>query len=144
VTDTAAPFFPSSTIKEAAHWGTFLGREWIRDFPDRLHDAGLVDDGTPQRWSNDLSRFLEGAADEGNRGRTTRVMRKLRRTAPREYEVMYQAMVLGHDFNAITAWLNERALRNNIPLPANREVHYRVKDAVALFIAGVDYARAHW
>ena len=140
----AAPFFPSSVIKEAAHWGTFLGAEWIRDFPERMHDAGLVDDGTPQRWSADLSKWLDGARDEGNRGRTTRVMRKLRRVAPREYEVMYQAMVLGHDFNAITEWLNSRAIRNRIPLPEGRDVHYRLKDAVALFIAGVDYARAHW
>ena len=144
MTDAPAPFFASSVIKEAAHWGTFLGAEWIRDFPDRLHDQGLVPDGTPQRWSAEFSKWLEGAADEGNRGRTTRVMRKLRRVAPREYEVMYRAMVLGDSFESITAWLNERAIRNNIPLPANRSVHYRIKDAVALFIAGVDYARAHW
>lgn len=141
---TDAPFFPSSTIKEAAHWGTFLGAEWIRDFPDRMHDHGLVGDGTPQRWSADMAKWIDNAADEGNRGRTTRVMRRLRRVAPREYEVMYQAMVLGENFEAITAWLNARAIRNDIPVPAGRSVHYRLKDTVALFIAGVDYARAHW
>lgn len=144
MTDAAAPFFPSSVIKEATHWGSFLGAEWVKDFPDRLHDGGLTGDGTPQRWSHDMSVWLEGAADEGNRGRTTRVMRKLRRVAPREYEVMYQAMVLGQDFQQITEWLNARALRNLIPLPEGRVAHYRMKDAVALFIAGVDYARAHW
>lgn len=141
---TDAPFFPSSVIKEAAHWGSFLGAEWIRDFPDRMHDSGLVGDGTPQQWSADFARWISNVADEGNRGRTTRVMRKLRRVSPREYEVMYRAMVLGESFEAITQWLNERATRNSIPLPAGRSEHYRLKDAVALFIAGVDYARAHW
>ena len=139
-----APFFDPSVIKEAAHWGSFLGAEWIRDFPDRMHERGLVTDGTPQRWSSDFARWIEGANDEGNRGRTTRVMRKLRRTAPREYEVMYRAMVLGQSFGEVTEWLNERALRNHIPLPAGRPEHYRVKDAVALFIAGVEFARAYW
>lgn len=136
--------FPTSTLREAVQWGTFLGREWVQDFPARMHDHGLTGDGTPQRWSADMTRWLSNAVDEGNRGRTTRVMRKLRRISPREYEVMYQAMVLGNDFDQITEWLNARAARNNIPLPAGRDVHYRVKDAVALFIAGVDYARAHW
>ena len=141
---TDAPFAPS-VIKEATHWGTFLGQEWVRDFPDRLHDQGWLEpDGTPTRWSADFAKWIDGAADEGNRGRTTRVMRKLRRVSPREYEVMYRAMVLGQGFNEITEWLNERAIRNNIPLPATRSVHYRLKDAVALFIAGVDYARANW
>lgn len=139
-----APFFDPSVIKEAVHWGSFLGAEWIKDFPDRLHDAGLSGDGTPQRWSADFEKWIEGATSEGNRGRTTRVMRRLRRVAPREFEVMYRAMVLGQGFGEITEWLNERAVKNRIPLPAGRSEHYRLKDAVALFIAGVDYARAHW
>ena len=136
--------FPPTVIRETDHWGRFLGREWIRDFPDRMLVSGLEDDGTPQRWSSDFARWIEGRADDGARGRTTRVMRRLRRVSPREYEVMYRAMVLGQDFKEIAEWLNERAIRNGIPLPAGRDVHYRLKDAVALFIAGVEYARAHW
>jgi hypothetical protein len=136
--------FPPTVIRETDHWGRFLGREWIRDFPDRIHVSGLEGDGTPQRWSSDFAKWLEGRADDGARGRTTRVMRRLRRVSPREYEVMYRAMVLGQDFKEIAEWLNERAVRNGIPLPPGRDVHYRLKDAVALFIAGVEYARAHW
>ena len=45
---------------------------------------------------------------------------------------------------SLTAWLNARAIRNDIPLPAGKARHYEVKDAAALFTAGVAFVRSYW
>jgi hypothetical protein len=126
-----APFAPQ-ILADADYWARFLADEWIRDFP-------LAQPGTG--WRSDFEKWLSGAA--GDRTRTTRVMRKLRRTAPREFETLYRAMILGESFEQITTWLNERAIRNGIPLDG-REVHYTVRDAVALFLSGVEFCRSGW
>lgn len=134
--------FPVAAIAEATQWGRFFGGEWVREIPTNMHDRnGLSADGTP-RWQADFARWLMDAPDE-ERQRTTRVMRKLRRISPRSYEVLYRAMVQGESFEEIATWLNDRAARNRIPLPDDRPVWYRVKDAVAIFLAGVSYCR-HW
>lgn len=138
--------FPAAVISEAAYWGRFLGEEWAQDFTDvpiQLHQHSLAEDGTPE-WARTFGLWLDGSSDSEARQRTTRVMRKLRRASPRAYEVCYRAMIQGEDFDAITTWLNERAIRNDIPLPVERGVHYRRKDAVALFLAGISFARFYW
>jgi hypothetical protein len=137
--------FPPSVISEAMHWGLFFSEEWRQDFPDQIHQHRLSGDGT-REWAATFSAWLSnspGATDQ-ERGRTTRVMRKLRRIAPRAYEVLYRTMVEREPLEETTRWLNERAARNAIPLPDGRDVHYRLKDTVALFISGVDYARTYW
>lgn len=137
--------FPVAVISEAVYWGRFLGDEWVRDFRDvpmQLHASSLADDGTPQ-WQKAFGDWLDGRNESEARQRTTKVMRKLRRASPRAYEVLYRAMVEGESFEAITTWLNERAIRNNIAMP-ERGFHYARKDAVALFLAGVSYARHYW
>lgn len=53
-------------------------------------------------------------------------------------------MIHGESLDATTAWLNERAVRNAIPLPSGQAVNYTLKDTVALFLAGVDYARSYF
>jgi len=131
-------------MAETVHWGRFLGTEWIRDFPDRMYSGGLTDDGSPQRWDRDFNHWIMNAADDGSRGRTTRVMRRLRRVSPRAYEVLLRALVHGESLEEITKWLNDRAVRNAIPLPTDRPTHYRIKDTMAMFIAGIDYARNFW
>jgi hypothetical protein len=71
-------------------------------------------------------------------------MRRLRRVAVREYEVLYRVLVLGERLEETTIWLNERALRNAIPLQPGRDVHYSDKDTWALVICGIDYARQYY
>jgi hypothetical protein len=142
------PPFDSKAIAEAVYWARFLSEEWLRDFadaPTRIHTNAVADDGTPQ-WQRAFTQWIDGGGtpDDIARQRTTKVMRKLRRTAPREYEVLYRAMVAGESFEQITAWLNERALRNGIERPGGRAEGYRLKDSVALFVAGVDFARCYW
>jgi hypothetical protein len=138
--------FPAPVISEAVYWGRLLGEEWARDFaeaPVRIHQSSLAPDGT-REWERAFTNWIEGRNEDEARQRTTKVMRKLRRVSPRAYEVLYRAMVQGESFDAITTWLNERAIRNNIPLPDGKSVHYTLKDAVAVFIAGVSYARFYW
>jgi hypothetical protein len=68
-------------------------------------------------------------------------MRRLRKYAVREYEVLYRILILGDSIDGVMVWLNERATRNDIPLPEGKDVHYSEKDTWALFIAGVDFVR---
>lgn len=141
----ATPPFSPSVLSEATYWARFLSEEWTQDFkdvPTQLHSrTELSDNGTPQ-WQRAFGDWLDGNSE--SRQRTTKVMRKLRRAAPREYEVLYRAMVSGESFEDITIWLNERALRNGIVNPGGRPDGYRIKDSVALFLAGIDYARAYF
>lgn len=127
--------FDQQVLADADYWARFLADEWARDFPD-------VPPPKSTGWTTDLEAWINGARKD--RSRTTHVMRKLRRTSPREYEVLYRAMILGEGFGQITTWLNERAVRNNIPLPEGKDVHYSTRDAVALFLAGVELCRSQW
>jgi hypothetical protein len=76
-----------------------------------------------------------------SRLRTTKAMRRLRKFAVREYEVLYRILILGDSIEGVTVWLNERAARNHIPLPVGKPDHYTERDTWALFIAGVDFVR---
>ena len=136
---------PASVLAETDQWGRFFAEEWAQDFPSQM-TAGpnqLGADGTP-RWRADFAAWLSEAQNDENRGRTARAMKQLRRKSPRAYEVLYRAMLEGESFEQITAWLNERAVRNNIPLPKGKLQHYVLKDAVVLFVYAVDWARYHW
>ena len=70
-------------------------------------------------------------------------MRRLRRVAVREYEVAFRVMVLGERIVDTTRWLNERAARNHIPYPDHRPTgpHYIEKDALALLVCAISYAK---
>lgn len=130
--DTPPPFDPP-VLEEALYWGQLMAAEWRKSHPDAV--AG------PGRWSEDLAGWVT-AAGYTDDTRTARAMKRLRRVAPREYEVIFRAMVLGEGFASITRWLNDRAERNGIPVPAGKGGrHYTERDAVALFVAGVSFAR---
>lgn len=88
--------------------------------------------------------MLDVAPDATASKRTSHVMRKLRRVSPRAYEVLLRTMIHGESLSGTTGWLNERAIRNKIPLPAGQAEHYRLKDTVALFIAAVDFVRTYF
>ena len=133
--------FPTQAISEAMTWGQFFGSEWAREYPDRIHTDELAGDGTP-RWHADFARWLTNAPDQDGRERTTQVMRRLRRVMPRAFEVLLRALIHGESFEEIASWLNERAVRNGIELPPGQAEHYRVKDAVAIFMSGISYAKA--
>jgi hypothetical protein len=124
---------PAATLAETKQFADFIGREWARSRPD-------IEPVVDPRWLADMVGWL----DSRDSNRVDRVMRHLRRVAPREYDVLHRTLLLGEGFEEVTAWLNERALRNAIPLPAGKPRHYEVKDAVALFGCGVAFVRSYW
>ena len=138
-------------MRQTAEWATYFASDWKREFPLQIHTSAIAADGSPE-WHPDFARWLtantrgQNPRNEEQRLRTTRVMRRLRRVAVREYEVLYRILVLGERLEETTSWLNERAHRNAVPFPAHRASgpHYTQRDTLAIFIAGIDYARACW
>lgn len=124
---------PTEALALTKQWASFLGPEWARSRTDLVPATDL-------RWQADFDAWIGSA----NSNRIDRVMRRLRRTAPREYDVLHRTLLLGEGFEEVTEWLNARALHNDIPLPAGRDRHYELKDAVTLFEAGVTFVRTYW
>lgn len=147
---TPAVDFPENSIRRAARWGAYLAANYAAEVPMRIHSSEIAEDGSP-KWHPDFERWLttersrqttKRAQDE--QMRTTKVMRRMRRANPRMYEVCYRILIMRDTLVGTTDWLNERAARNHIPLPPGRDVHYREKDTLALLMAGIDWALAHW
>lgn len=141
--------FSSESMRRTAHWATWLSEDWKAETPIRLH-SGVGIGGSPE-WHPDFARWMTRSNGNGKRSsdqrlRTTRVMRRLRNVAVREYEVAFRVLILGERLEDTTRWLNERAKRNSIPFPDHRPngPHYIKKDAWALLIAAIDFARTYW
>lgn len=119
-------------MEDLAQWAAWLSVEWR---PDIKYGG--------EEWLPDFARYLD---ETQRKQRTKRAMRRLRRASPRQYEVCYRVLVLGERIDDTVQWLNERAERNDIPYPTIRPdgPHYMRKDALALLMAGVAYAREHW
>lgn len=138
-------------MRQTAQWATYFASDWRREFPLQIHTSSIALDGSPE-WHPDFSRWLTASTRRQNprndeqRLRTTRVMRRLRRVAVREYEVLYRILVTGERLEETTLWLNERAERNAVAFPPHRPdgPHYIKRDTLAIFIAGIDFCRSFW
>lgn len=146
----AVKVYPDHVMRQTAHWASWFAADWRQETPLRIHSGDIAADGSPE-WHPDFAKWLSRDArprkrNNDQRLRTTKVMRRLRRVAVREYEVLYRVLVLGERLEETTRWLNARAARNNVPLPPHRPTgpHYTTKDTLALVIAGIDYARECW
>lgn len=111
--------------------------EWRDEFPIRIHERGFSADGTPQ-WSGEFSRWLTRGTvkrdDEDSpdtRLRLTRAMRRLRKIAPREHEVVWKVLS-GEGTAEICDWLNDRAIKLGHP------ERYTMKDTIVIIMSGVD------
>jgi hypothetical protein len=145
--------FPKEVLQETGVWLAKFAADYRGESPQKIHNGSVSDDGTPQ-WHPDFAKWLTAREvintprpeipTEQQRLRTTRAMRKLRSVAVREFEVLYRVMVLGDSIEDTTKWLNDRAERNNIPLPSGRSVHYVDKDTVALVVSSIDKLRNWW
>lgn len=126
----------AQTKRQAMYWASYFAEEWAGD--------------TPRQWNPALTHLLPNSrtprdgGEEVSRARTTRAIRRLRKASVREYEVLYRILILGDSIEGVTAWLNERAVRNAIPLEEGKTVHYTEQDAWVLFISGVDFVRQAW
>jgi hypothetical protein len=145
-----AAFNSEATMKDTAVWANYFASDWKQDLPQQIHTTQIGDDGTPM-WHPDFERWLTSdhlskRRNDQQRLRTTRVMRRLRKASVREYEVAFRILVLGERIVDTTVWLNERAERNAIPFPDHRPQgpHYIEKDALALLVCGLAFAKAYW
>ena len=151
---------PEAVLHETAKWMRDFRDYWHDELPLQIHAAELAPDGTPE-WHPDFRRWLgvdytdrrddeRWANNPEPRVRTTRAFRKLRRKAVREFEVCYRIIVLGEQISGTCDWLNERAERNDIPLPMpprqwdGRDAHYDLNDTVLLLVSGVGKLIQWW
>jgi len=137
--------FDQDTMYELAQWVTWFSSEWRKEdaqTPTKVHSSQIAEDGS-REWHPDFAKYM---SDDQRKVRTRKVFRKLRRTNVRAYEVCYRVLVLGEPLDETTEWLNVRALRNEIPFPAQRPAgpHYVRKDTLALLLSGVTFARQYW
>lgn len=143
--------YPAELLDDTAYWARDFAMRWRQEAPLRMHDRDIAGDGTPD-WHPDFEKWLTRTEPSRRppteqdllRRRTTTVMRRLRSVSPRAYEVLYRLLMLGDSIESTTTWLNDRAIRNQIPLPPGQPIHYRQKDTTALIIAGIGYAKAFW
>ena len=103
----------------------------------RIHQRGYAEDGTPAmageftRW---LNRGIDKRDDEDSsetKLKLTRAMRRLRKIAPREHEVLWKILA-GESVGEVHVWLNDRAIRQGHP------ERYTVKDTMVIIVSGVD------
>ena len=145
--------YPRGVIGQTVWWLQRFRGDFLGDIPQQIHNGEIANDGAPQ-WHPDFARWLTAREvidtprpefkSPENRLKTTRALRRLRKTAIREFEVVYRVMVQGENITEVTLWLNERAERNAIPLPPGKSVHYSEKDASCILFSGVDKMRDWW
>ena len=152
-TKAAPTDIPEAMLSTTAYWLSRFTADFRGEIPSKIHNAEIAGDGSPQ-WHPDFARWIDSRVPidtprpdtktPEDRLRTTRAMRRLRRESIREFEVLYRVMTMGESLECTTRWLNERAARNNIPLPAGQTVHYRLKDTVVLIVVAVEKLMLFW
>lgn len=116
--------------------------EFKGEIPQRIHSREGLDDGGVPQWHPEFARWLTAReiidtpspliSTPEHRLRTTRAMRKLRRLAVRQYEVVWRVCVQGEPLHQTTRWLNDRAHRNAI------EYRYSDRDTLVMLHGGLD------
>lgn len=123
-----------------AKWLRYIAMTWS---DSAYFQKGVFDHPEISAWVEECS-FASHQFSQEEISRTERVMRKLRRAAVREYEVLYRVLIVGQTFDQTSEWLNERARVNNIPLPDGRQEHYRRKDVVSIITSATEWCLDHW
>lgn len=130
-----------STFKDMALFASY----WNEEIPLRIHSRDTDDGGTPQ-WHSGFAMWLTRAdvfrddrwrENPEPRVKTTRAFRKLRKFAPREYEVVYRTAILRIPIETTIVWLNDRAIKNDKP------ERYGLEETLLLLVSGVDKV-ANW
>ena len=141
--------YPAEVLRDTAFWMVWFGQDLTKqEPPDRIHSHMIGPDGAP-RWAGEFLRYLtrdeiDRPKADDSRERTDRAMRKLRNSAIRSYEVLYRMLVVGESTSEVTRWLNERAVRNDIPFPPGRGFHYSEHDTMAIVISGIEFLKSVW
>lgn len=119
------PIFPRDKLKEIAFWLRVFIEDWHGEVPLRIHGRDTGHDGAPG-WHYEFENWIEREEFEGNREgvrkrqrdqriRTTRAFRKLRKKAPREFDVLYSIVVHQMSITELSVAMTERAIRLDKP-----------------------------
>lgn len=139
---------PSDVLTGLNIWLGFFRSLWWGEIPTRIHQRAMDAGGYPE-WHPDFAHWLfadppvretMGRRDEDPRLRTTRAFRKLRRKAPREFDVLYLLVAKRPPpgLVEIRDMLNERAERNG------KEDRYELEDVLILALSGLDKTLKWW
>ena len=144
---------PADTLHVMNYWINQWSIMWKGEVPNRIHSRDIDQGGAPD-WLPEFSRWLDRGSEEDGRDdrgrllhtrrnpdlrlRTTRAFRKLRTKNPREFEVLYRAVVKRHSLAETTDWLNERAERNG------KMDRYTELEAQILLWSAVDKCLKWW
>lgn len=134
--------FPPEVLQNTKWWINAWTHYWHYDeLPMKIHNREIDEGGAPQ-WSDEFRRWIsvEGhhIPGSGDRLRTTRAFRKLRKKNAREYEVLYRTVVLRYDLEDTAEWLTARAIRNDKP------ERYTKSDAMILLVSATDKVLRWW
>jgi hypothetical protein len=139
---------PPEVLKGFNTWLVFFQDLWWGETPIRIHQRDYAPDGAPD-WHPEFARWLFadppqrevlGGVHLDQRLRTTRAFRKLRKKAPREFDVLYLMVArkppLG--LRTVAGKLNERAIRHE------KTDRYTENDILLLAISGLDKMMRWW
>lgn len=139
--ETDTPVIPDATWKQALLWVEVFKQDWHGEIPTKLHVAQLGDDGAPQ-FSPEFDRYLFAGdpkrRNPDDRLRTTRAFRRLRRKAPREFDVLYMMVAHRMGIPKIASELTARAIRLEKP------ERYSESDIKILLLSGLDKVIKWW
>lgn len=143
---------PPSKLRE---WNHFIGQirlDWNGEVPTRIHKHEIDTAGNPEFDDAFVSyigylfcqdptcpecrserRKLHNRQNPESRTRATRAFNKLRRVAPREFDVVYSVCILGRSLDHMVAQLT----REN-------GVAYTDADALVLLYSGIDKIVHFW
>lgn len=142
-----------SDLQQTAQWLQFFADEWTGEVPLRVHGGGVDDGhglGGPAfhadfiRWLGPICtcpachRETQKRRNSESRTRATRAFRKLRKVAPREFDVLYSICVLRNSINGTAEFLTSRAVRLDKP------ERYDRTSVILLAISGVDKLRSFY
>lgn len=151
-----APLFSSHEIDQAQFWLRELARDWQGEIPTRIHEQdhgqhyglgssppfapefiGYIGRLTCKSPDCEKCRRAEKSPPtDGRKGnertRTNRAFRKLRRSAPLEYDVLWMAVMYRLTVRQITINLNDRAIARGI------DDRYTPQDVVVLAMSAID------
>lgn len=147
--ERSVPIFPPDKMKQVAFWLRVFMEDWHGEAPLRIHHRDTAKDGSPD-WHPDFARWIELEEFEGRqraknparvrdqRIRTTRAFRKLRKRAPREFDVLYCLVVHRMTLLDVSQALTERAVRLNKP------ERYTPSGVLVLTVSAVDKMMGWW
>lgn len=161
-TPTTSPLgITPADVLRARTWLDSLSEEWRGEIPTRLHEKGHFGLGSAPPFSPEFIGYIGQLqckvpyckechndqvermaktrfSNQEGRRRTKRVMNRLRRVSPIEWDAVYMYCVLGYTPERISSHLTDRAKR------LGKEERYSLEGVYLLLISGADKTEKEW